>query len=194
MWPWGHLAFGYVCYSLWSRLDAGSPPSGVATLALAFGTQFPDLVDKPLAWTLRLLPSGRSLTHSAFTMVFVVAAVYVYARRRGKRELAVAFGVGYASHLLGDSLYSLLSGEYWELAFLLYPLTYTDYGVEYGFLYHLSMLSVSSISSPEVGLVLAVTALWVLDGAPGPLALKSLLERAYGRFLRASESEVGRSG
>ena len=63
MWPWDHLAFGYVWYTLASRGWDGRPPSNAAAIALAVGTQFPDLVDKPLAWWLDVLPAGRSLGH-----------------------------------------------------------------------------------------------------------------------------------
>jgi hypothetical protein len=59
MWPWEHLAVGYLLYSvscvLWGRY-----PTRIGVAALAFGTQFPDLVDKPLGWWLGVLPSGQS--------------------------------------------------------------------------------------------------------------------------------------
>lgn len=58
MWPWGHAAIGYLLFSMDTRLRYGRRPGGPATILLFFGTQFPDLVDKPLAWTLPLLPSG----------------------------------------------------------------------------------------------------------------------------------------
>ena len=64
MWPWGHLAVGYLVYSGLSRWRFGRLPGSVATLAVALGTQLPDLVDKPLAWTVNVLASGRSLAHS----------------------------------------------------------------------------------------------------------------------------------
>ncbi|PSQ17916.1 hypothetical protein BRC99_00275 [Halobacteriales archaeon QS_7_69_60] len=64
MLPWGHLAVGYLAYSLAVRGRTGGPPAGLATAALAVGTQFPDLIDKPLVAWVSLLPSGRSLGHS----------------------------------------------------------------------------------------------------------------------------------
>ena len=43
MYPWGHLAVGYLCYSLGVRLCDQRPPAGVAMVPLTIGTQFPDL-------------------------------------------------------------------------------------------------------------------------------------------------------
>ncbi|KTG11021.1 hypothetical protein AUR64_07600 [Haloprofundus marisrubri] len=178
---------------MWSRATTRRPPTGLSTLAVALGTQFPDLVDKPLAWTFGLLPSGRSLAHSILTMALVVAVLYVIARKYRRTDLVTAFGIGYASHLVGDSLSAFLEGEYGELAFLLYPLMYTDYGVEYGFLYRVAQLDVGDFLGPQFLVILAVVVLWILDGTPGPGALKSLLKHAYYRLTgtRASESEHG---
>ncbi|WP_224447660.1 metal-dependent hydrolase [Haloprofundus salilacus] len=184
MWPWGHLAFGYLLYTTWIHLVHRRSPTGLEALALAFGTQFPDLVDKPLAWTFGVLPSGRSLTHSLLVAVIVIAGVFVLLRRRGVDEYAVAFGIGYFSHLVGDSLKHLLSGEFEMLAFLLYPITYTDYGVEQGFLYHLSELRLTQFLGPETLVILLVVAIWVRDGTPGPGALVQLLGWTYRRLTR----------
>ena len=49
--PWGHLAIGYLCLSLAIRARWRVPPQGPAVIAVAIGTQLPDLIDKPLAWT-----------------------------------------------------------------------------------------------------------------------------------------------
>ena len=49
MWPWEHLAFGYVLYSLGVRTLRGRTPRGPPVLVLAVATQVPDLLDKPLA-------------------------------------------------------------------------------------------------------------------------------------------------
>ncbi|QCJ47428.1 metal-dependent hydrolase [Haloprofundus sp. MHR1] len=194
MWPWGHLAFGYVWYSVWSRTTTREPPTEVSTLAVVLGTQFPDLVDKPLAWVFGLLPSGRSLAHSVLTMALVVGVLYFLARKYRRTDLVTAFGIGYASHLVGDSLSALFDAEYGELAFLLYPLMYTDYGEEYGFLYRLAQLDIGDFLGPQFLVVLAVVVLWIIDGAPGPGALGSLLKRAYDRLAGTSQSESEHGG
>jgi hypothetical protein len=122
MWPWEHLAFGYVLYSVYVRVVHGERPVRTDALALAFATQLPDLVDKPLAWTFGLLPSGVSLAHSAFVAVPLAAVAVLVARGLGVGSAGRAFGVGYLSHLAGDVLYPLaLNGEV-SPEYLLWPL------------------------------------------------------------------------
>jgi len=86
MWPWGHAAVGYLAYSLGYRAS-DRRLTGAAVIALGVGTQFPDLIDKPLGWTFGVLPGGRTLAHSLLTVavVAVVLAIplgVVSARRR----------------------------------------------------------------------------------------------------------------
>jgi membrane-bound metal-dependent hydrolase YbcI (DUF457 family) len=178
MWPWGHLAVGYVCYSLLVRLRWGRAPGDTAALAVAFGTQFPDLIDKPLAWSLQILPSGRSLAHSLLTAALVIAVVGLYCRRRERSTPAAAFGVGYLSHLLADALSPLLGGEYVFLTFLAWPLTPPPpYGDEGGFLSHFVSIEFTPFFLVQIGLLLSVLLLWVLDGTPGLEPVRSLPTR-----------------
>ncbi|HET7325515.1 MAG TPA: metal-dependent hydrolase, partial [Halococcus sp.] len=111
MWPWGHLAVGYLLYSAFARRRFDRPPDDAAALCVAVGTQFPDIVDKPLAWTFHLLPSGRSFAHSLLTAAIVCGVVGWYAHRREQPHVATAFAVGYVSHLFTDALSPLLGGE-----------------------------------------------------------------------------------
>lgn len=48
MWPWEHLAISYLAYSLLGRLAWRRPRPLREPPSVTFGTQFPDLVDKPL--------------------------------------------------------------------------------------------------------------------------------------------------
>ncbi|MCO8243643.1 metal-dependent hydrolase [Haladaptatus sp. AB643] len=120
MWPWGHLAVGYLLYSFWCRADDRSP-SAVGTVAVAFGTQFPDLVDKPLAWTFAVLPTGRTLTHSLLTATLLLGLLWIGARRSERRIPLGAFAIGYLSHLAMDSVHPLLQGRLADVSFLLWP-------------------------------------------------------------------------
>ncbi|PSQ27664.1 hypothetical protein BRD03_05435 [Halobacteriales archaeon QS_9_68_17] len=86
MWPWGHLAVGYLLYAASSRRQRARPPDGAETILIAFGTQFPDLGDKPLAWTVSVLPNGRSLAHSAFVAAAVIGGVRWLCRRADARR------------------------------------------------------------------------------------------------------------
>lgn len=69
MWPWGHLAVGYLLYSAAVRLRTGRPPRAAAVVLLLAGTQLPDVVDKPLAWVYHVVPQGYAVGHSVFVAV-----------------------------------------------------------------------------------------------------------------------------
>lgn len=171
MWPWGHLAVGYL--ALVARRRA--PPGGPAVLAVAFGTQFPDLVDKPLAWYLGVIPNGRSLTHSAITATVVVALVWWVAARRDRTALAAAFGLGYASHLAADALYPALAGNLAHLAFLGWPvLPAIDYAGPTSVTVRFAALFATFAAGQvpldvafEAGLAVVAAALWARHGFPG---------------------------
>lgn len=178
MWPWEHLAVGYLCYSVYSRARTGSPPDGMATLAVAFGTQFPDIVDKPLAWQLGLLPSGNSLAHSVVTAGVLSVFVLVLSERRGVPQLGIAFVVGYLLHLSGDVFYPLVYGNGPWIEFLWWPLVALDSGGTLGFfpkLIHLIERTGSFLMTPaglaylggELGLLVVTVAVWWVDGRPG---------------------------
>lgn len=179
MWPWGHLAVGYVCYSVFVHIRRKRGPDGWGALAAAFGTQFPDLIDKPLAWSFHLLPSGRSLAHSLLTATLVLVAVHLHWRRRGRSHLTIPFAVGYLSHLAGDAIGPLIDGEYAYLSFLGWPLLPPPpYGDEGGFLSHVAAIEPTPWFLAQLGFALAAaTLLWVLDGTPGLAGLRALADR-----------------
>lgn len=174
MWPWGHAIFGYLCYLL------GRPRSIVAgdryaLLTAVFASQVPDLIDKPLAWGLAIIPSGRSLGHSLFTAVVICSVVYVIWRTR-HREVGFGFAAGYVSHLVGDSLALLSAGEYDELGFLLWPvLAAPDYDEPVGLSEILAMLSSTELTptfllelggATVIGCVLLVHFVWLSSWSP----------------------------
>jgi len=182
MWPWEHLAVGYLTLSVLWRARGLAVDSRLAC-ALAVGTQFPDLVDKPLAWQFGILPAPRTLTHSLFVAVPLSVLVVVVATRR-QRSGGVAFVVGYLTHLLGDALPLLLAGYHRHLAFLLWPVLPLppDQG-EQAVLGRLRAI----IASPEPYLtsgsyrtivVYFVVVLWLVDGAPVATEVGRLLQRA----------------
>lgn len=178
MWPWEHLAFGYLLYSAYTHLRHGRAPESLPVVALGIATQFPDVVDKPLAWTLDFLPTARSLGHSVFVAVLLVAVVGVIARWRGDTAVGPAVAIGYGSHLVGDVLYGVLRGGDVEVGFLLWPLVrqpvretpglyertlelLLEFGTYLGSPVGRSYLAV------ELTVLLAVFVLWVADGRPG---------------------------
>lgn len=163
MWPWSHLVVGYVAYSLWRRLSARVPPTNVGALCCAFGTQFPDLVDKPLAWWFGVIPNGRSLTHSAISATLIVAIALSYAHWRGYRlEYVTAFGIGYYSHLFGDALGPLLYGSTRGLFFLLWPILPPIAYRDVGFIAQFARLEPAQLPIMAI-LLLPAVLLWLLD-------------------------------
>ena len=133
MLPLGHLTFAYLWYVLYAAVGTHRLPARLALIPLAFGSQFPDLVDKPLAF-LGVLMYGRSLAHSLFAFLICTAVVWWGAAQLRDRWAAktvaerlrtvtpAAFAIGYVSHLLGDTYRFLLAGDLWAARFLLYPL------------------------------------------------------------------------
>ena len=176
MWPWGHLAVGYLVYSGLSRWRFGRLPGSVATLAVAFGTQLPDLVDKPLAWTVSVLASGRSLAHSLLTAVVVCGFVVWYARRTDHSTIGVAFAVGYLSHPFADGMLSFVAGDFPDLTYLVWPLLdLPPYETEQSFAAHLLSIEVTPFFLFQLVLVALAFVVWDRDGRPGLAALRGWL-------------------
>jgi membrane-bound metal-dependent hydrolase YbcI (DUF457 family) len=185
MFPWGHAAVGYLLYAGHQRLEYGLRPHDAPVLALAIGTQLPDLIDKPLTYLFAVLPSGRSLGHSLLFAALLVGVVWLVARQYEQRSLVGAFGIGYVSHLFGDALYPALAGRFGELGFLAYPLTQpTQYEVQGGFVGYLMTTLFALDPTPTFLFELALTAvalgLWYRDGLPG---LQLLLPDSASRFI-----------
>jgi len=120
MWPLGHAAVAYLCYTGLCRARTTGSPSELAVLAVLVGSQAPDLVDKPLAWYLGVLPTGRSLAHSVLLIGPLIGLAFLVASRYGRPEYGIAAGVGAGSHLLVDVVPALWGAA--DPAILLWPL------------------------------------------------------------------------
>jgi len=180
MWPWEHAALGYLLISVATRLVWARPPDDAAALLAVFGSQVPDLVDKPLGWVFEVLPSGVSLGHSLFVATAVCLCVWVAGVARDRRPAALAFCLGYLSHLPADILYPVLSGgrPHWWVT--LWPFVVRNArgdtpAVAYAsalFADFLAALTgsggeVSTLLVVEVVLVVGTLAVWLRDGHPG---------------------------
>lgn len=180
MWPWEHLAVGYLAYSIAVRSVTGRPPRDpVAVVVLAFATQFPDLIDKPLAWSLGMLPTGTSLAHSVFVAVPLSVLVAVLAWRWGRPAIGAAFAIGYLLHLPSDAIYaavilgSPLTGEgfAWPLVPAT-PIERTGFGANVSHYFERYVAALTSREgirylAAELLLVGGAFALWLRDGVPG---------------------------
>lgn len=120
MFPIGHLALGYLSVALVQRGRNRPLPNGWLLAAAVFGSQLPDLVDKPLAYY-GVLVSGRSLGHSLLVVLPALAVVYRLSERAGYREHAIALAVGVLSHYVGDVYRPILNGNWDAVRFLLWP-------------------------------------------------------------------------
>ncbi|MFC5367599.1 metal-dependent hydrolase [Salinirubrum litoreum] len=177
MWPWEHLAFGYLWYSVLTRLAGDHRVGDAEAVALGVGTVLPDLVDKPLSWSLGVTATGYGPAHSLFVGAPLVAALAALAWRRGHGPPGAAFAVGYASHLLGDVLAFRADGP--VLSKLLWPAAAQEpYTVDRSLLgragsYFGEFLATATqpdhlaLALGYAGVLVAVVLLWAADGAPG---------------------------
>lgn len=175
MWPWAHAGVGYLIYSLYCR-RCGVRPQGSAVILLGFATQLPDLIDKPFAWTIPLLPGGRTLGHTLLFALPLVGLVIWYARDRGMPQLGSAFGIGYLSHLLSDGVATLVTDSIGNTTFLLWPLLpLPTWSTAPSFIAHLTALQLTPWIGFELALTAAAMAVWVIDGIPGLECLRRLI-------------------
>ncbi len=177
MWPWEHLAVGYIAYSLYTRRRYGRPPDGPTSVLLAVGTQLPDLIDKPLAWTFGVLPNGSSLAHSLTFVALFVPTVLLVARLADVPRWGGALAFGHVSHLPGDMLYPLATDGGVATSFLLWPFVPGRETAPRGFLFEFEtyfLQFVQFLGTPrgqlylvlELALVAAGLLVWNRDGRP----------------------------
>ncbi|MDS0300295.1 hypothetical protein NDI76_16230 [Halogeometricum sp. S1BR25-6] len=190
MWPFAHLAVGYLLYSAYSHARFRRPPDQTAAVLVVFGTQLADFIDKPLA-LLGVLESGRSLGHSYLVVLPVILLVggAVY-RMRGEFGPTVAFGMGYASAPLGDGAPQFLQGTFEtdlrEVSFWVWPFEFPAEriadalaqapGIGHTITHKAAWTAANIPSYPELGLwvrsfevgvTLLAAGVWVYDGRPG---------------------------
>ncbi|WP_049922681.1 metal-dependent hydrolase [Halopiger djelfimassiliensis] len=178
MWPWGHFAVAYLLYTAYTYRTLDRPPRALPAVAVAVGSQFPDLIDKPLAWSFGVLPGGRTFTHSLFVAALLVPAVYTVTTRLGRRQIGLAFLVGHLSHLVADLPLSALRGDVSGAAYLLWPAveqpseTSVD-GIIDAILHYYSM---GPYETFQFGLFAAAVLLWIRHGMPGLRVPYTVLE------------------
>ncbi|SEV81527.1 metal-dependent hydrolase [Natrinema salifodinae] len=176
MWPWGHLGVAYLLYSIYCHGRFRRPPRPGPVLAVVLGSQFADLIDKPLAWGFGILPSGRTLAHSLLFAGALIGIVYAVALVRGRVELATAFVIAHLSHPLADLPPRAFLGYPFGSEFLFWPFLSApafDYGESLFEPPAVIELVASPFTDPLL-FFLANTALfvfalgvWCVDGCPG---------------------------
>ncbi len=104
-----HAGFALVptaAFSAWWRDNRGPVRTSLDLRWLLAGTVLPDVVDKAVGDVLfrSYFQNGRIYLHTAlFTLLFLLAGIYGWTRRRDSRLLLLA--VGMASHLLLDRIW-----------------------------------------------------------------------------------------
>ncbi|ELY44426.1 metal-dependent hydrolase [Natronorubrum sulfidifaciens] len=177
MQPVVHLVVGYCCYAAYTRFDRGEPPSIAPAGVAIVGAAVPDLLDKPLS-SASVVPVGRTIGHSLLFAVPLVLLLWLLARRFDRSHLGVAFAIGYGSHLATDVPWHVISGDYHELGFLLWPVTpmpaYT--GVK-----PLGTIPGVGLEATtlwlEAVIVVVGIVVWWLDGRPGLGMLWQAIDR-----------------
>lgn len=180
MWPWGHAAVAYLLYSAWCYTREGRPPEAIPVLAVGIGSQLPDLVDKPLAWWLHVLPTGRTLAHSLVVALPIIGVLWWVLD--GSRDSVAAFGVGWISHSIVDVVPSVVAGEWSYALFPFWPVLSTPpYRTEQSFAAHLLGIEPTAQLFVELVAVLVALAAWRRDGYPGLEVLRSRWGKRPGR-------------
>lgn len=168
MLPWGHVAVGYLLYSGYRRGRYGVSPRAVPAIAVMIGTQFPDIVDKPLAWTFGVLTHGRSFAHSLLTAAIVLAVLWQIAKAYDHEATVAAFGLGYVSHSIVDVLFYYPDLQLENVRFLVWPLlALPDPVRDYQLLRYLLSLTLTPKMSFQIALFGLAAIVWWLDGRPG---------------------------
>lgn len=193
MMPWEHAMLAYIGYSVLLRFGRFGPPTSVETATIVFGSLLPDIVDKPLAWQYNLFLSGHAIGHSVFVAVPVSVAVLLFAWRRGRPRVGVAFATGYLLHLPGDVVPQSIRGDELLIDRVLWPVRRSGSGYDSGFgaelrenLTEYAGWILEQLSSgepdPYVFVVLGIPAagflLWVADGMPLGRELYAALRNA----------------
>lgn len=173
MQPIVHLVVGYVCVAAYWRWTRGRPPGDVVTAAALFGAALPDLLDKP-PWLLGIAPVGRTLGHSLLFVVPLAVGIRLLTAGLDRRPIGTAAVVGLLSHVATDVPWHVLSGDYVELRFLLWPLAQTPPYTGTKPLATAGGLEITTLWLEAVVFVGGV-ALWWADGRPGVAAVRRRL-------------------
>jgi membrane-bound metal-dependent hydrolase YbcI (DUF457 family) len=113
--PINHVLFALIPVLAYSVLRYRRLPGGAIVLVAVFAGLFADLVDKPLAWTFGVIPSGRVFTHSILIATPLLVGVLLVAWRSNRLPYGAVFAWGHLSHIAGDFYPILTRGTdyYW---------------------------------------------------------------------------------
>jgi len=146
MYPAEHVlvAVGPVVgYTLWRNRRL--PGGGLLAVVLA-ASLLPDLVDKPLAWSFGVIPSGRMIAHSFVLAVPLVLFVLLLAFRLELLGYGLGFGWGYMLHLAADfSPVLVLGSDYYFFPNMFWPIAAANPDPNPGFGQHVPALELVTL-------------------------------------------------
>lgn len=123
MYPLGHFLLTALPLCAYWAIRYRRVPRGHTLLLVLVATQLPDVIDKPLAWSFNIIPSGRMLAHSIVIVLPILIAICLVATRWGLGRVASLFSVAYLSHIAGDFYPILWEGTaYYFFSNLFWPL------------------------------------------------------------------------
>lgn len=156
---WTHLALSYLAARVGTGLAGTDRPGDLLTVGVIATAAVPDLVDKPLAWSLGL--PTRNVLHTVLVGGPLLLVVGLAAWRLSRPRLGLGVAGSYLIHLLADAADVLfLPGE--TLGFLLWPLLSYHHHAASALTYY-----VSPYSAVQTVVTLFVVGLWIRDGHPG---------------------------
>lgn len=123
MLPPEHFLVAFIPLLVYVLVRDKQLPSLRFVAVVFLGTQFPDLIDKPLAHQFGVLPSGRVFMHSLPTAIPVLLIIGLYGWKTNRLRLSSAFIFSHLSHLLADNYRLLIQSKPQIPADLLWPLT-----------------------------------------------------------------------
>jgi membrane-bound metal-dependent hydrolase YbcI (DUF457 family) len=109
--PVGHFLVAAIPVVVYVFLRDRELPSRKLAFVVLVGSQFPDLIDKPLAYQFFLIPNGRMFAHSLVIAIPLSIAVLLFVRRTGHTREGLAFGFAYLSHIVADFRRMLLRAD-----------------------------------------------------------------------------------
>jgi membrane-bound metal-dependent hydrolase YbcI (DUF457 family) len=121
MFPSEHFAVAFLPALAYVVVRDGRLPTSRFVAVVFVGSQFPDLIDKPLAHQFGVTPSGRVFMHSLPIAVPFLFVVGLYGWKTRRIRLGSAFVFAYLSHLLADNYRALLRPDPQIPSDLLWP-------------------------------------------------------------------------
>ncbi|WP_434530811.1 metal-dependent hydrolase [Haloarcula sp. NS06] len=128
MLPHAHLAFAYIAFSSYAHSAFRRAPGQREALAILVGSQFSDIIDKPLIFLGEPFVSGRTVAHSVlvvFPAIFILTLICRQYIQDGK--IAFAFGLSWILQPFVDASIFIIHGtvarDFIEISFLVWPFT-----------------------------------------------------------------------